>query len=206
MIDINADLIKQLAFYGFSALSLFAAIMVVSSKHSVRAVLFLVLTFVSMAANWILLESEFLGIALILVYVGAVMVLFLFVVMMLDFEGINIKTGFTRYVPVGLLVGGVVTGALLTVVNMHRFSPAAMPAPAERAADYSNVQALGETLFTEYLLPFELAGVMLLVAIIAAIALTFRGASNSKKQSPDKQVRVRKADRLKIVSVKSEGQ
>lgn len=198
--------VKQLVFYGFSSISILAALMVISAKNSVRAVLFLVLTFFSTAALWMLLESEFLAIALVLVYVGAVMVLFLFVVMMLDLERGKIKASFTRHFPIGFIVGGLVIAALVRVATLDSFGPDKFPIPAPRDASYSHIKVLGENLFTNFLLPFEIAGVILLVAIIAAIALTFRGAKGSRKQSPDSQTRVQKADRLKILPLKSESQ
>lgn len=198
--------LNQLVFYGFSSISVLAALMVISAKNSVRAVLFLVLTFFSTAALWMLLESEFLAIALILVYVGAVMVLFLFVVMMLDLEHGKIKASFARHFPIGLIVGGLVIAALVGVATLDSFSSEKFPIPTPQAATYSHIKVLGEDLFTNFLLPFEIAGVILLVAIIAAIALTFRGAKGSRKQSPDSQARVLKADRLKILPLKSERQ
>jgi NADH-quinone oxidoreductase subunit J len=198
--------VKQLVFYGFSCISVIAALMVISAKNSVRAVLFLVLTFVATAPIWLLLESEFLAIALILVYVGAVMVLFLFVVMMLDLERGKIKASFARHFPIGFVVGGLVIAGLIRLATLDGFGLEKFPIPAPKPAGYSHIQVLGEELFTKFLLPFEIAGVILLVAIIAAIAITFRGSKGSRKQSPSAQVRVRKEDRLKILQLKSESQ
>ena len=198
MFNITPELIKQVAFYGFSTLSILAAIMVISSKHSVRAALFLVLTFVSTSAVWLLLESEFLAITLVLVYVGAVMVLFLFVVMMLDVDKAKKSALFTRYLPVGLFIGTSIIAALIFIVTLDTFK--LIPIPEPRLEGYSHIVTLGELLYSDYLLPFELAGVILLVAIIAAITLTFRGTKRSRKQNPALQVNVNKSDRLKIIS------
>lgn len=195
--------IPQLVFYSFSILAIVSSSMVVASKNSVRAVLFLVLTFFSMAVVWMLLESEFLAVALVLVYVGAVMVLFLFVVMMLDIEAPKLKNPFVRYWPLGLMVAGIMLILMAINVGKKHFGLNILQ-PLPKAADYSNVQALGTLLYSDYLLPFEIAGVILLVAMIAAIGLTFRGSRNAKTQKPYQQLQARKENRLTIIKMQSE--
>jgi len=190
----------ELVFYGFSAIAIFAASMVVISKNAVRSVLWLVLTFFSMAAIWMLLESEFLAIVLVLVYVGAVMVLFLFVVMMLDIE-ITEKEAFTKHWPVGLIIACLMLGVLGWLVGGDYFGLESMPLPPPRALDYSAVKTLGAVLYTDFLLPFEMAGIILLIAMIAAIALTFRGPRHVKSQKAAMQVRASKKDRLTLVKM-----
>lgn len=195
-------MIEQAVFYIFSFLAILAALWMVIAKNPVRAVLAMVFTFISMAAVWMLMESEFLAISLILVYVGAVMVLFLFVVMMLEVNIPTYRENFVAYFPIGVLVAGMFLGTILLALNSANLS--AIPLPAPQAADYSNVKALGQLLFTHYLLPFELAGAVLLVAIIAAISLTFRPSRRDKKQNIDEQVRTTKSSRLRIVKMGSE--
>ena len=192
------------AFYVFSAVLVFAAFMVVTIRNPVRAALFLVLAFFSAACIWITLEAEFLAIVLVLVYVGAVMVLFLFVVMMLDINLVQMREGFSRYLPVGGLVAVVLVIEMIIILNAKVFGPQSMVRPPGQAADYSNTRALGEVLYTQYVYPFEIAAVILLVAIIAAIALTLRRRPQTRYQTPAKQVRVTKSDRLRIVSMPSE--
>ena len=162
----------QIVFYLFSTIMLGAALGVITSRNPVYSALFLVLAFFSAAGLWILLEVEFLGIILVVVYVGAVMVLFLFVVMMLNINVLPMKEGFTRYLPVGIGVALVMAGELLLVLWAR--GAGQFPIPAAREAGYSNTQAVGEWMFTHFLLPFEVAGIILLVAIVAAIALTQR--------------------------------
>ncbi len=169
-----------------------------------QAVLCLVLTFFSAAALWLLLEAEFLAITLILVYVGAVMVLFLFVVMMLDVDFAALRQGFVKHLPIGLLLGFGLFGAIYWVIRFEIFGSEKVPEPAKHEQGYSNVEELGRLLYGEYFYPFEIAGVILLVAIIAAISLTFRGRRERKGQSVREQHRVLKEERLKIVSMKSE--
>lgn len=195
--------IEQLVFYGFSALAILSASMVIVSKNPVRAVLFLILTFFATASLWVMLEAEFLAVTLVLVYVGAVMVLFLFVVMMLDIELASLREGFARYLPVGLCVSVLVVVGLIYAVGPRDFGLLKIPSP-EPAANFSNAQALGTLLYTEYLYPFELAGVLLLIAIIAAIALTFRGRRENKSPNPAWQVSVQKKDRIRLVKLESE--
>lgn len=196
--------IQQLVFYSFSVLAILSGIMVVASKNSVRSVLYLVFTFFCMAGLWMLLESEFLAIVLVLVYVGAVMVLFLFVVMMLDIEAPALQGPLVRHWPIGVLVAGLMLAFLIFAVGKSHFGLEEAPLPLPKASDYSHVKALGTLLYTDYLLPFEIAGVILLVAMIAAIGLTFRGPRSVRTQKPGKQAMVRKQDRLSIVKMQPE--
>jgi NADH-quinone oxidoreductase subunit J len=197
--------IYEIVFYTFSLVMLGAAVMVITVRNPVYAALSLVLTFFSAAAVWMLLEVEFLAIILILVYVGAVMVLFLFVVMMLDINLDPLKEGFIRYLPAGVLVALLMAGELLAVVwTKGRFEAGAYPLPAPNPPDYSNTREIGELLYTEYLLPFEVAGVVLLVAIVAAVALTLRQRSGGHRQNPSLQVRVRRDERIRLVKMKPE--
>ncbi|WP_251358364.1 NADH-quinone oxidoreductase subunit J [Kangiella sp. TOML190] len=176
----------------------------ITVKNSVQAVLCLVLTFFSTAALWLLLEAEFLAITLVLVYVGAVTVLFLFVVMMLDVDFAALKQGFAKHLPLGLLVGLALFGGIYWVVRSQVFGSEVIAEPAKHEQGYSNVEELGRLLYGEYFYPFEIAGVILLVAIIAAISLTFRGRRERKGQSIPAQHKVLKEERLKIVAMKSE--
>jgi NADH-quinone oxidoreductase subunit J len=197
--------IYEIVFYAFSLVMLAAAVMVISVRNPVYAALYLVLTFFSAAAIWMLLEAEFLAIILIVVYVGAVMVLFLFVVMMLDINVDPLKEGFMRYLPAGILVAVLMAAELLAVLwSKGRFEAGAYPLPAPHAADYSNTKAVGELLFTNYLLAFEVAGVILLVAIIAAVALTLRQRPGGHRQNPSLQVRVQRDERIRLVKMKPE--
>jgi len=198
-------IVQELVFYIFSIVMVFAAIAVVTVRNPVYAVLFLVLTFFSAAAIWLLLEAEFLAIILVVVYVGAVMVLFLFVVMMLDINLVPLKEGFIRYLPVAVLVAVTMAVELLMVLwSRGRFGADLFPVPAPHSADYSNTRELGELLYTNYLLPFEVAGVILLVAIIAAVALTLRTRPGIKTQDPAAQIRVRRDESVRLVKMKSE--
>jgi len=194
----------QIVFYIFSSLLVFSALMVITVRNPVRAALFLVLAFFSASAIWILLEAEFLAITLVLVYVGAVMVLFLFVVMMLDINTAPLKEGFTRYLPLGLTVAIIVVLELSMVLGPENFGLDKISAPVAHSADYSNTKAIGSILYTDYVYPFEIASVILLVAIIAAIALTFRRRKGTKSQKPEEQVAVRREDRVRIVKMKAE--
>ena len=195
---------EQLVFYSFATLLVFAAAMVITVRNPVHAALFLVLSFFSSAGLWLLLEAEFLAIALVLVYVGAVMVLFLFVVMMLDINLTELREGFARYFPLALLVAIVMMVSLGLVVGPEHFGPEQVAPPPAQGADYSNTEALGRALYTDYIWPFEIAAVVLLVAIIAAIALTLRQTRQTKAPKPERQVAVRRADRVRLVKVEPE--
>jgi NADH-quinone oxidoreductase subunit J len=195
----------ELVFYAFALVLTVAATAVITVRNPVSAALFLVLAFFSSAAIWMLLEVEFLAIILILVYVGAVMVLFLFVVMMLDINLAPLREGFIRYLPVGVVVATLMAVELLMVLwTRGRFDAGAFPIPAPNPADYSNTKAVGEVLFSNYLLPFEVAGIVLLVAMIAAISLTLRKRPEVKRQDPARQVRVRRDERIRLVKMASE--
>lgn len=196
--------VESLVFYFFATLTVVAAIGVISMKNAVQAVLCLVLTFFSAAVLWMLLEAEFLAITLILVYVGAVMVLFLFVVMMLDVDYASLKAGFSKYLPLGILTALALFGAIYWVIRSEYFGLDVIPEPAKKPADYSNVSVLGQYLYTDYFFAFEVAGVILLVAIVAAISLTFRGRRDRRGQSVPIQHMASKEERLRIVSMESE--
>ena len=178
---------------------------VVTVKNPIHAALFLVLTFFTSAAIWMTLEAEFLAITLVLVYVGAVMVLFLFVVMMLDINIVRMREGFSRVLPLGIIVAAIMLVLMWSVVTSDYFSIEVLAKPVARAADYSNTKALGAVLYTDYVFAFEVAAVILLVAIIAAISLTMRKRPQTKYQKPSDQIKVKKADRLRIVKMPSSG-
>jgi NADH-quinone oxidoreductase subunit J len=195
---------ELIAFYAFAAVTAVSALCVVSVRNPVHAALFLVLTFFSSACIWLLAEAEFLAIALILVYVGAVMVLFLFVVMMLDVKVDPTREGFTRYLPVALVVAVVMALEMLALIGVERFQQE-MPVPDPAlAAGVSNTEWLGQAMFTRYLLPFELAAVILTVAIIAAIVITLRRRPGTKHQDPSRQVQVKREDRVRLVRMDAE--
>jgi NADH-quinone oxidoreductase subunit J len=189
-------------FYVFAAILVFAALRVVTAKNPVHSALWLVLAFFTAAAHWLMLGAEFLAIVLVLVYVGAVMVLFLFVIMMLDVNFENLRRGFRSYLPVGITVGVLVLFEMALVLLGSYLRPGI--APAARAAGGDNTRALGRLLYTDYVYPFEIAAVILLVAIIAAIALTHRQRKETKYQDPGRQVRVHKGDRLRVLSMPAE--
>ena len=195
---------ETLVFYFFAIITVLSALSVITVRNPVHAALFLVLTFFSSAVIWLLLEAEFLAIALVLVYVGAVMVLFLFVVMMLDINIARLREGFIQFLPIGIALALVMFGMIYYVVSGDQFSLEALAKPAAKAAEYSNTKALGGVLYTEYVFAFETAAVILLVAIIAAIALTMRKRPDNKYQNPSDQIRVQKQDRLRIVKMEAE--
>ena len=194
----------QIVFYVLSAVLVGAAVMVITARNPVHAALFLVLAFFTSAGIWLLLEAEFLAIILVLVYVGAVMVLFLFVVMMLDINLAPLREGFIRYLPVGVAVALVVVVELVLVIGVSDFGLESMPRPLAHGPEYSNTAELGVLLYTVYVYPFEIAGAVLLVAIVAAIALTMRRRVGVKTQNPSRQVEVRREDRIRIVQMPAE--
>jgi NADH-quinone oxidoreductase subunit J len=197
--------IVEILFYLFSIVLVAAAVGVITARNPVHCALFLVLAFFNSAVIWLLMEAEFLAIVLLLVYVGAVMVLFLFVVMMLDINVAKMREGFTRYAPLGILVAALVVVEIGSVVWVKNLGGAAPEAVASAAVEgYSNTRALGELLYTKYLYPFELAAVLLLVAIVAAIALTMRHRTGLKAQDVGAQVSVRAKDRVRIVKMPAE--
>jgi len=185
-------------FYTLAAILLFAGLRVITTRNPVHAALFLVLAFFTAAGIWLLLEAEFLAIALVLVYVGAVMVLFLFVVMMLDINIDKLREGFWEYLPMAGTIGLLMAVEMVMVLGGKFF---ASPKAISRPLDYSNTAQLGSVLYTDYLLPFELASVVLLVAIVAAIVLTLRDRKESKSMSPSEQVLAKKQGRLRIVKM-----
>lgn len=189
----------KIIFYLFAFILVFAASRVITVRNPVHAALFLVLAFFSSAALWLLLHAEFLAIALVLVYVGAVMVLFLFVVMMLDINIAPLREGFTRYLPVGALVGLLILIEMVLVVGAWKTEAVTMDPNA-----LPNAESLGMALFTVYLYPFEIAAAILLVAMIAAIALTMRKTRQNKSQRPEDQVRVKREDRVRLVNMPAE--
>jgi len=191
-------------FYVFAAILVFAASRVITVRNPVFAAMFLVLAFFTCAGIWMLLEAEFLAITLVLVYVGAVMVLFLFVVMMLDVNVEPLREGFVRYLPVGLLVGAIMLIEMVFLITQRYFKNEQFPSPERAAEDYSNTQELGRLLYSEYLFQFEIAAVILLVAIVAAIALTMRRRPDTKYQKPSEQIGVAKEDRLRVVQMPPE--
>ncbi len=195
---------EKLVFYVFATILVYAATRVITVRNPVHAALHLVLAFFTCAGLWLLLEAEFLAITLVLVYVGAVMVLFLFVVMMLDINLAPLREGFIKYLPVGLVVAGLMLVEMILVLRSKSFDAASMPEPARHAADYSNTRELGSVLYTDYVYPFEIASVILVVAIIAAIALTMRKRPGTKVQNPAEQVKVRREDRVRVVKMEAE--
>lgn len=192
---------EQLVFYTFSCMAIVSALLMILSKNAVRSVLYLVFTFFCMAGIWMLLESEFLAIVLVLVYVGAVMVLFLFVVMMLDMEAPILKESLVKHWPLGAVVASITIALLIMAFNKQTFGLEQTTAVVARASDYSHVKALGTLLYSDFLLPFEIAGIILLVAMVAAIGLTFRGPRDTKTQKPAQQTQVSKAQRLRIIKM-----
>lgn len=216
------ELLIQIIFYIFAVLAVVSALMVISQNNPVRCVLFLVLTFFASSVLWILAEAEFLALILVLVYVGAVMTLFLFVVMMLNIDTESIKAHLMRYLPFGLILVALLTGLLMVAIPVDTFksnveSHQKLKAVNSQLIDspesdntistdtaISNTEALGMVLYTDYLLAFELAAVILLVAIVAAITLVHRGAIRSKRQNITKQIMTRSQDRVKLVNIKSE--
>lgn len=196
--------ILHIIFYAFSAVAIAAGLMVITTKNSVHAVLFLVLAFFGMAGVWILLNAEFLALILVLVYVGAVMTLFLFVVMMLNIDVEPARESFVRFLPIAGLIVLLVVGLTIMVVGPERFGILRMPPPAAHSANYSNTADLGSVLYTHFAYPFEVAGVLLLTAIIAAICLAHRRPKNRKVQSVTKQIMVKRDDFVKLVNIPSE--
>lgn len=190
-------------FYLFAAIVVFSAFRVITVNNPVFAAMFLVLTFFTCAAIWMLLEAEFLAITLVLVYVGAVMVLFLFVVMMLDVNVVPLKEGFVKYLPVGLMVGAIMLVEMVFLITQRYFKNESFPPPARVDADYSNTEVLGRVLYSDYLFQFEIAAIILLVAIVAAIALTMRRRPETKYQRPAQQIDINKSDRVRVVSMPS---
>jgi len=193
---------ETVVFYFFATVLLLAAVRVITARNPVHAALFLVLAFFTAAAIWLLLRAEFLAMALVLVYVGAVMVLFLFVVMMLDINLEQLREGFWHYLPLGAVVG-VLMAAEMGLLLARRYA-GFTGQPMETPPGVGNTKMLGRLIYTDYVYAFEIAAVILLVAIVAAIALTLRRRKDRRRQDPSEQVRVRRADRVRLVSMPSE--
>jgi NADH-quinone oxidoreductase subunit J len=191
-------------FYFFAAILVFAGLRVITARNPVHAALYLVLAFFTAAGLWMLLEAEFLAIVLVLVYVGAVMVLFLFVVMMLDINLDRLREGFWKYLPLAGFVSAMLVIEMALILGSRHFGLEVMGTPSPQAADYDNTRELGRLLYTDYVYAFELAAVILLVAIVAAIALTLRRRKDSKFIDPAEQVKVKRNDRLRIVKMAAE--
>jgi len=195
---------KTFVFYFLSVILVYSALRVVTLRNPVHAALHLVLAFFSASGVWILLQAEFLAIALILVYVGAVMVLFLFVVMLLDINLDRLREGFWSYLPMGFIVALIMVAEMGLVLGGSYFNWFEKDVP-QVVDGYSNVQAVGRLLFTNYVYPFELASVILLVGIVAAVSLTLRGKRKSKSVSPSRQVFVKSLDRVRVLRMPAEG-
>ncbi len=194
--------VKSALFYAFSAVLLFAALRVITARNPVHAALFLVLAFFQASGIWMLLKAEFLSITLVLVYVGAVMVLFLFVVMMIDVNLDKLRQGFWSHFPLAASIGAILALELASVLmGGFRSAPAPLEPVAAPGTQISNTKDLGIALYTDYLYPLEIAAVLLLVAIIAAIALTMRERKDSKLQDPAEQIKAKPADRLRMVKM-----
>lgn len=197
-------IVEKLVFYVFSALLIGSASMVIASRHSVRAAFFLIVSFCASAVLWMLLEAEFLSLLLIFVYVGAVMTLFMFVVMMLNLDKETVQEKFVRYLPFAVLIVALMVGVLVYAVKPGHLGDLGLAASTHQAADYSNTKALGLLLYTRYVYAFELAAVILLIAIVAAIGLTHREKSNNKRQRIAAQLAATKEDRLRVVELEAE--
>jgi NADH-quinone oxidoreductase subunit J len=195
---------KQFVFYVFATLLVFAASMVVTLRNPVKSARFLVLAFFSAAGLWLLLSAEFLAIVLVLVYVGAVMVLFLFVVMMLDIDLARLRAGFGEYLPFGGIVAVLLVLEMSLILSSGRFGALPMPEPPVLGADHSNTRALGRLIYTVYAYPFELAALILLVSIIAAIVLTMRRRKDTKYLDPATQINIRREDRVRVIKMPAE--
>ncbi|WP_133499944.1 NADH-quinone oxidoreductase subunit J [Cognatilysobacter terrigena] len=193
----------QIAFLLFAATATVAAGAVITMRNPVHAVLCLVLTFFSVACTWIVAGAEFLGIALILVYVGAVMVLFMFVVMMLDIDVAPLRKHFVRFLPIGLVVAVVMLVEIVTLIGVRANMASGLPANAAASTDVPNTVWLARTLFTDFLLPFEVAAVILTIAVVAAVMLTLRHRGGVRTQDPSWQARVRASDRVRMVRMEA---
>ncbi len=196
---------ETVVFYVFAALTVFAGLRVITARNPVHAVLFLVLAFISSSGVWLLLEAEFLAITLVLVYVGAVMVLFLFVVMMLDINLARLREGFWSWLPLGATLAGLMVLEMIWVLGSYEVAEVdRVRTVVKHTADYSNTKELGRLIYTDYVYPFEIAAVLLLVAMVAAIALTLRRRKDAKSQVVSEQIAVQSKDRVRVVSMPSE--
>lgn len=194
----------QIIFYIFGATAVISALFVIAARNAVHGVLFLVLTFFASAGIWMLLNAEFLSLILVLVYVGAVMTLFLFVVMMLSMKVVSRQEGFVRYMPFAALIILLVVGLIVMVVNSRSFGLASVPSPPSEPSNYNNIAELGSVLYTDYVWPFEIAAVLLLTAIVAAIALTHRKPEGRKSQNASAQIAVQRDQRVRLIKMPSE--
>jgi NADH-quinone oxidoreductase subunit J len=191
----------SILFYVFSLFFVGSSLVMITSRNTAKAALWLILTFFSAASLWLLLEAEFLAITLILIYVGAVMVLFMFVIKMLDTEESTLRAQFTRYLPLGIFVSLVVIVQMALVLNAGPFDLESVGMPEQHGASYSNITAIAQQLYTIYVYPFELAAILLLIAIIAAITLVHRTQVNIKKQNITEQINVQAKDRMRFASI-----
>lgn len=197
----NPQLLQLICFYAFGFVTVVAALSVITLKNSVHAVLALVLTFFSASCLWLLLEAEFLALALIVVYVGAVMVLFLFVVMMLDIDQEKMREGFVKFLPIGLFVAVIMLAEMLGLIGVRAMQAHVMGADPAVAAGVSNTAWLGRALYTTFLLPFEIAALILTVGIVAAVALTLRERRDARYESASQQVKADPRRRVRIVKM-----
>ncbi len=195
---------KTFVFYVLSAIMVLSALRVITARNPVQAALFLVLAFFTAGGIWLLLAAEFLAIVLVMVYVGAVMVLFLFVVMMLDINLDRLRQGFWSYLPVGTLIGVLLVVEMALVLGGRYFGLEAMPTPPAAQGGYSNTRELGRLLYTDYVYPFELASLLLLVAMIVAVTLTLRKRKGVNYVNPSEQVLVRRDERVELISMSAE--
>jgi len=196
--------LQDFVFYNLASVVVIAALGVITLRNPVHSALLLVLAFVTSSGLWLLLEAEFLAIVLILVYVGAVMVLFLFVVMMLDINLDRMREGFWKWFPFGAVLALIMTGEIGMVLMSKQFGPENIQIPAPKSADYSNTKELGQLLYTDYVYAFELSAVILLVAMVAAIAITLRYRTDKKSSNVSKQVAASREKRLKVISIPAE--
>ena len=198
---IDSNMFQLVCFYAFAAVTVVAALGVITLRNTVHAVLSLVLTFFSTACIWLLAEAEFLAIALIVVYVGAVMVLFLFVVMMLDIKQEHVREGFIKYLPVGIIVALIMLGEMLAMIGVRAMHAQVMGANPATVAGMSNTEWLGTALYTQFLLPFEIAALILTVGVVAAVVLTLRERPGVRHQKASQQVLVNPRDRIRVVKM-----
>jgi NADH-quinone oxidoreductase subunit J len=201
---IDSNMFQLVCFYAFAAVTVAAALGVITLRNSVHAVLSLVLTFFSTACIWLLAEAEFLAIALIVVYVGAVMVLFLFVVMMLDIKQEQVREGFIKYLPVGIIVALIMLGEMVALIGVRAMHETVMGANPATVAGMSNTAWLGTALYTQFLLPFEIAALILTVGVVAAVVLTLRQRTGVRHQQASQQVTVNARDRIRVVKMAAE--
>ena len=195
---------QDFVFYSLASVVIISALGVITLRNPVYSVLLLVLAFVTSSGLWILLEAEFLAIALVVVYVGAVMVLFLFVVMMLDINLDQMREGFWKWFPFGAILAFIMTVEMSMVLMSKQFSSEIIQTPEYRSVDYSNTKELGRLIYTEYVYVFELAAVILLVAMVAAIAITLRHRTDKKSSNASRQIAVSRNERLKVISMPAE--